>query len=467
MSTLPHADTIIRAGILVTQDADRRVIEDAGIAISGGDIVAVDHWSAISDAFAPNMDAALTPREALQPQQAGAPRVIDLSRHMVLPGLINCHTHAAMTAFRGLADDQPLMVWLQEHIWPMEKGLTPQLVHAGSIVACAEMLRTGTTCFADMYMLESETARAARQMGIRAMLGEGILGFPTRSYDTPQQAIELTAALRDAVADTDTIRVCMPPHGVYTTSEDILKDTFRAAEDMDMPWMIHLSESAAECAQSLEMYGKRPVAVADDAGCLSPRSVLVHCVDLTDGEIERIAASGASVAHNPRSNMKLASGIARVRDLLAAGVNVCLGTDGAASNNSLNLFREMTACAMLGKVSSGDPTAVPAAAVLDAATVNGARALRWDGLGSIREGNIADIVALSLDEPALCPVYNPISHAVYAAGGHDVALTMVGGRVLYADGTFANITTEELRANARRLSEWVDTARSGKPHSGA
>ncbi|NJB66743.1 5-methylthioadenosine/S-adenosylhomocysteine deaminase [Desulfobaculum xiamenense] len=438
MTSAPSCDTLIRAGILVTQDAERRILHDAGIAIADGRIAAIGPWADVKSAFRPAS-------------------TMDLADCMVLPGLVNCHTHAAMTAFRGLADDLPLMRWLEGSIWPVESRLSPEIVHSGSLVACAEMIRTGTTCFTDMYLFETETAQAVERMGMRAVLGEGILGFPTPAYTDASRALAIAGELTEVTAGSALVRTGIAPHAVYTNSPETLRESFALAKRLNVPWMIHLAENAEETARCMEATGKRPVAYLHDLGCLSPRSVLVHCVDLTEDDISLIAASGAHVVHNPRSNMKLASGIAPVPALQRAGVNVCLGTDGAASNNTLNLFREMNACALLHKVAHGDPTAMPAPAVLDMTTANAARALGWDGIGVITPGSAADIIAMPLDEPGLCPVYTPFSHAVYAAGGHEVCLNMVAGRVIYERGSFTNIEIEELRDHARKLAEWVGT----------
>jgi len=432
-----HCDLLIRAGVLVTQDEQRSVIHDAGLAVRSGLVLATGPWTDVRGAHEPV-------------------ETLDLSNRLVLPGLVNAHTHAAMTAFRGLADDLPLMQWLTEHIWPVEGRLSPEIIHAGTLLACAEMLASGCTAFADMYLFEPDSARAVERMGMRAVLGEGVLSFPTRAYNTPDEAFEHIETFTRNVAGSALVRTAVAPHAVYTTSPEVLAKSFALAERLDIPWMIHAAESSAETAQCLEQFGKRPVPYLADLGLLTPRSVLVHMVDIDEADIATVAASGASVAHNPRSNMKLASGFCPAQKLLDAGVPVSLGTDGAGSNNALNLFGEMNAMALLQKVRRLDPTVARAQDVLDAATLGGARSLSWPELGRLAPGSAADLTALDLDHPGLVPLYEPVSHMVYAATGAEVRLTMVGGRVVYEDGRFPALSGAEIRELAKTLSKWAE-----------
>lgn len=428
-------DRLIRCGVLVTQDEERRVIEDGGVAVIAGTVVAVGAWDEVQAAF--------------------GGEVLDLSRRLVLPGLVNAHTHAAMTGFRGLADDLPLMAWLTEHIWPVENRLSPEIVYAGTLLACAEMLSTGTTCFADMYLFEPDAARACLKAGMRGVLGEGVLSFPTRSYDTPQGAFEHIENFTNAMKGSGLVRSAVAPHAVYTTTPETLAESFALAERLDLPWMIHAAENAEETAQSLEKFGQRPVPYLEGLGLLAPRTLLVHMTDVTDEEIALVARSGACVAHNPRSNMKLASGWCPAQKLADAGVCLALGTDGAGSNNTLNMFMEMSTAALVQKVHRDDPTVMAAQRVLDAATLGGARAVGWPELGSIAPGGAADLVALDLDHPGLAPLYDPVSHAVYAATGAEVRLSMVAGEVVYEDGRFSGLDENELGECARALRQWA------------
>lgn len=436
MQTSTPCELLIRAGVLVTQDEQRTVHLDGGLAVSNGSILCSGPWSEVSAAHS-------------------APRTLDLSRRLVLPGLVNTHTHAAMTAFRGLADDLPLMEWLTNHIWPMEARLTPEVVYAGTVLACAEMLASGTTCFGDMYLFEPDSARAVERMGMRAVLGEGVLSFPTRSYDNPQQAFEHIETFTGSMRGSRLVRTAVAPHAVYTTTPEVLQDSFALAQRLDLPWMIHAAESATETAQCLKQFGKRPVPYLADLGLLTPRSLLVHLVDINEEDIRLVAETGAGVSHNPRSNMKLANGFCPVQKLMDASVPVSLGTDSAGSNNCLNMFAEMNAMALLQKIHRADPTVTKAADVLDAATLGGARALGWPELGSLTPGSAADLTALDLDHPGLLPLYEPISHAVYAATGAEVRLTMVAGNIVYQDGQFPALPQDELNGLATQLKHWA------------
>ncbi|BBD07600.1 amidohydrolase [Desulfovibrio ferrophilus] len=436
MQTPSPCDLLIRAGVLITQDENRSVLSDGGLAIIDGIIVASGPWAEVASAYS-------------------ASRTLDLSCRLVLPGLVNTHTHAAMTAFRGLADDLPLMEWLTDHIWPVENRLSPEIVYAGTLLACAEMLATGTTCFGDMYLFEPEAARAVERLGMRAVLGEGVLSFPTRAYETPQQAFEHIEAFTHATRDSTLVRTAVAPHAVYTTSPEILQDSYALAKRLDLPWMIHAAESATETTQCLEHFGKRPVPYLADLGLLTPRSLLVHMVDIDENDIDLVAKAGAGVSHNPRSNMKLANGFCPAQKFMDAGVPVSLGTDGAGSNNSLNMFAEMNAMALLQKAHRMDPTVTKAADVLDAATLTGARALGWPELGSLAPGSPADLTALDLDHPGLAPLYEPISHSVYAATGAEVRMTMVAGEIVYEDGQFPSLPQDELNGLATTLRQWA------------
>lgn len=429
-------DLLIRCGVLVTQDGARRVIEDAGIAVLGGAVLAVDGFDLVAATHAP--------RERL-----------DLSPCLVLPGLINAHTHASMTIFRGIADDLPLMEWLRKHIFPVEKHLTRDIVHLGALLACAEMLRTGTTCFCDMYLLERDVFRAVRDAGMRSVVAEGVFVFPSPAYGTVDQALELVDELIALCAEEPRLRTALMPHAVYTTTPEILKRTHAKARENGLIWKIHFAETEDEARYCLEQFGKRPTAYLDDLGVLDDHAVLAHGVDLNEEEVELLARRGVSVAHNPISNLKLGSGIAPVADLRRRGLNVCLGTDGAASNNDLNMFTEMRVAALLQKGARKDPTLLPAQDVLDMATVNGAAALDWPEIGALASGCRCDLTALTLDEPNLIPLYNPVSHAVYAANGGDVVLTMVEGKTCYREGEYLTLDYPLLRREMKRIAKWV------------
>lgn len=431
-----RCEMLLAADWLLPQDPERRVIERGAVAVAQGRVVACGPAAEVEAVW-----------EAVHRY--------DLGRSLLLPGLVNAHTHSPMTLLRGVADDLPLLQWLQTRIWPLEAQLTEELIHLGSLLACAEMIATGTTCFMDMYMHQRITARAVEQSGMRAVLAEGILNFPTMSYKNPREAFTLVEELLEQFAGHPRIRFGVAPHTVYTTTPEQLRRSHALARHYRAVWFTHCAETATETAQCLEQHGKRPLELLDELGLLGPGSTLVHMVDLTDADIARVAASGAHVVLAPRSNMKLASGIARGRDLCAAGVRPGLGTDGAASNNALNMFQEMASCALLHKAGSLDATALPAQAVLDMATVNAAVCLRQEELGSLQPGHPADCIALDLDRPNLCPLHNPVSQLVYAASGHEVRFVMVGGRVLYQDGKFQTLDYPGLLAELASVRDWV------------
>jgi 5-methylthioadenosine/S-adenosylhomocysteine deaminase len=440
---MPRCDTLIRAAVCLTQNQDREVLFDAGIALAGGRVLLVGPYGETA-------------------AQVTAAELLDLSRCLVMPGLINAHTHATMTLFRGLADDLPLMEWLTRHIFPVEKHLTAELVHLGALLACAEMVRTGTTCFCDMYLLEREVARAVVESGMRAVLGEGLFTFPSPAYQDTEQAFDLVEELQALTEGEPRLRNALMPHAVYTTTPEILERSFALAEKYDSVWMIHLAETAHETAECVKATGKRPLRYLQELGLLSPRTLLAHGVDLNDEEIGLLASTGTKVAHNPESNMKLASGIAPVPAMLRSGVTVGLGTDGAASNNNLNMFTEMASAALLHKVAAMDPTALTAQAVLDMATVHGASCMQWPEIGRLVPGAGADLTALSLDEPNMVPLHNPVSQAIYAASGGEVTLTMVQGKVLYREGRFTTIDYPGLLEEMKKVGEWVRKRRNDR-----
>ncbi len=435
MSPTP-CDLLLLARLCLTQDADRTVVEDAALAVSDGRILAVG------------------PRAAVQPAHAPA-RTIDLGQSLLLPGLINAHTHVSMTLMRGLADDLPLMDWLTRHIFPVEQKLTPELVRLGALLGCAEMLRTGTTCFCDMYLMEQAVAEAVDQAGLRARVGEVVFAFPSPAYKDLDGALDVVRAMHERWAGHPRLRTAVMPHAVYTTTPELLTKTMALAEELDIPLNVHLAESATETAQCLEAQGRRPVAYLHSLGLLGPRTLAAHCVDLTEEEIALLGATGTRVSHNPESNMKLANGYCPAQKLLDAGTVVGLGTDGACSNNDLNMFGEMASAALLQKALRMDPTVLPAQTVLDMATRHGAACLDWPELGSLEPGKAADVTALDLTAPNMQPVYNPVSHCVYAASGGEVRLTMVGGEVLYHDGAFPRLDYPALLAEVRAAARWV------------
>ena len=380
-------------------------------------------------------------------------RRIELPQHAVIPGLVNLHTHAAMTLLRGLADDIPLMRWLKEHIWPVEmREASPEFVYDGTLLACAEMLRGGVTLFNDMYFYPEATARAALDAGIRAAIGMIVVDFPSPYAADPMDYLTKGLAVRDEFRFEPLLSFCFSPHAPYSVSDKALVQVATYANELDVPIHIHLHETMDEITQAEANDGRRPLARLRDLGLVGPNLVAVHAVHLHAAEIEVLSRHGCHVAHCASSNLKLASGMAPVARMLAAGVNVGLGTDGAASNNRLDMFAEMRQAALLGKAVAGDPTVLPAAQVLSMATLGGAKALSLDAkLGSLVEGKSADFVAIDFGRPELTPCYDPISHLVYVASRDDVSHVWVAGELLVEEGV---MTRTVLRTAAARSAYW-------------
>ncbi|MEW5911779.1 MAG: amidohydrolase [Thermodesulfobacteriota bacterium] len=419
----------ITGGTIVTMDPQGTVIADGAVCIEAGRITFCGPASS-----AP----------------AGAGRVLDARGGLILPGLINGHTHAAMTLMRGLADDLPLDQWLNQHIFPAEKHLTPEAVYWGSLLACLEMIKGGTTSFCDMYLFAPQVARAADQAGLRAVVGEVIYDFPSAGYGELESGLALTRELIARYAGHPRIQGAVMPHALYTCSRPLMEQAGRISADAGAALNIHLAENAGETAAVIEKWGQRPLDVLAELGLLGEHLWIDHGVDLSRGEVERLAATGARVAHCPESNMKLANGIAPLQDMLEAGVKVGLGTDGCASNNDLDLFGEMDTCAKLAKASRLDPTAAPAPEVLSLCTRRAAAAFgRPDDLGVLQAGALADLIVVDVDQPQFTPLYNPLSHLVYVARGGDVLHTVCHGRVLMEGRRVESLDEAEVLAKAR------------------
>ncbi|MAA73780.1 MAG: N-ethylammeline chlorohydrolase [Salinisphaeraceae bacterium] len=378
---------------------------------------------------------------------------VDLPGHALIPGLVNAHTHAAMNLMRGLADDLPLMIWLQEHIWPAEtEHMSSQFVIDGVGLSAAEMIRGGTTCFNDMYFFPDATAQTAAAAGMRCSVGMIVLDFPTVWAGNAHEYIDKGLAIRDRYRDHPLIDTMFAPHAPYTVSDEPLRKLRMLADEMDLRVHMHVHETAFEVDTAVKDSGRRPLARLQELGLVNPNLLAVHMTQLDEAEIALCAEHGVSVIHCPESNMKLASGICPTAALLAAGVNVALGTDGAASNNDVDMFGEMRSAALLGKVGSGDAAALPAAAVLQMATLNGARALGLeDDIGSLETGKSADLCAINLDTPETRPVYDPISQIVYAAGREQVTDVWVAGKQLMASRQLKTLDSDRL---ARTAEDW-------------
>ena len=393
--------------------------------------------------------------EALLPSAQAAARYadyarIDLPGHALIPGLVNAHAHAAMTLMRGIADDLPLMRWLEEHVWPVEaKHVSAEFVKDGTLLACAEMLRGGVTCMNDMYFFPEAALEAALQAGMRAALGIIVVEFPSAYAPDPQSYLAQGLALRDRWREHPLASFCLAPHAPYTVSDATFRRVAQLAAELDLPVHVHVHETASEVERSVAEHGVRPLARLESLGLLGPNLIAVHAVHLTPAEIALLARHRASVAHCPSSNLKLASGMAPVAQLLDAGVNVAFGTDGAASNNRLDLFAEMRLAALLAKATAGNAEALPAHAALRAATLGGAIALGAEArIGSIVQGKAADLVAVGLDDLSLQPVYDVVSHLVYACGREHVTDVWVAGKRVLRDRELTQINVSDLQGRA-------------------
>jgi 5-methylthioadenosine/S-adenosylhomocysteine deaminase len=380
---------------------------------------------------------------------------IRLPGHLLIPGFVNAHTHAAMTLLRGFADDLPLMAWLQQRIWPSEQALvSEEFVHDGTLLACTEMLRGGITCFSDMYFFPGAAAQAARRVGMRAVLGLVVLDVPTRYAQSADDYIAQGLAVRDVLCDESLLYFCMAPHAPYTVSDPTLEHIATLAAQLNLPVHMHLAETSSEIEQSLSTYGIRPLERLHRCGLLDPRLIAVHAIHLVSEEINALARNGAHVVHCPTSNMKLASGAAPLAAMRTAGLNIALGTDGAASNNRLDMFQEMRHAALLGKLSSQDAAFLPAHEILRMATLGGAQALGLDDhMGSLRPGKRADLCAVDLSDSLLQPCYDPLTHLVYTAGRDQVSHVWVDGQLRITNRYPLENREEQLRSLA---SLWHD-----------
>lgn len=430
----PAADLILYGEWVVPISSEP--IRNGGVVVRDGEIVAVGARDEIAGSWT-------------------ASETIDARHAAILPGFVNAHTHAPMTLFRGIADDLPLMEWLQDYIFPAEaENVDEDFVRAGTRLAAAEMIRGGTTTFADMYYFESIVAEEAARAGLRGVLGETLLDFPAPDNKTWEDGL---AYVRDFAAKWKghpLITPAIAPHAPYTVSPEHLRDVRALADELDIPILIHLAETADETSQVVERYGARPVAHLEKLGFLGDDVLAAHGIWLEDDEIDLLRRRGVGTVHNPESNMMLASGVARVTEMLRAGLDLGLGTDGpAGSNNNLDMIEEMASAARLQKISRNDPAALSAEQVLWMATLGGARALDLDEMvGSIEPGKRADLIAIDLSEARHRPVYSVESAIVYAANGSDVTTTIVDGRVLMRDRNLLTVDLEDALEDAERYS---------------
>jgi len=403
-----------------------------------------------------NRIAATGPRESMV-RQWQAEQELTLDNHLLIPGLINAHCHSPMTLFRGYADDMPLQPWLEEKIWPAEsKWVSEGFVRDGAALAIAEMLRGGTTAFTDMYFFPDEIGRLAVESNIRVQLASPVLDFPTMYAQDADEYIRKTTELNDSFKNNQHVQVAFGPHAPYTVSDSPLQHISVLANELDIPIHIHLHENAQEVQDAVNNTGMRPLERLEKLGLLSQLLQCVHATQLEDQEIMQLADAGVTVIHCPASNGNLASGQCRVKELLNAGINLCLGTDSAASNNELNMINEMRQAALAGKIQANDANAVSAWDVLNMATMNGARALgREDALGSLEVGKLADIVAIDMDYLNTQPVYDPVSTLVYSTQANQVNYVWVDGKLSVAQGQLTSMDIPALKSRVRAWAEKI------------
>jgi 5-methylthioadenosine/S-adenosylhomocysteine deaminase len=430
---MEKVDYIIKADYLLTMEEDLSVIQDGAVAITGSEIRDVDTFSEIS-------------------QEYTSDNILDGKNKVLFPGLINTHTHAAMVYFRGLADDLPLQEWLEKHIWPNEmKWLTSEFVDDAVELACLEMLKAGVTTYADMYFFEDTAGKKLEKIGMRGVLGSGVVDFPWKGVaQSADDYFKNAENLINNWKGSELVTPCIAPHATYTCGPDNYKRARELAEKYDVPLHTHLAETQFEVAECQKRFGKTPVEYLDDIGFLCERVFAAHCIWLTDKEIEILAKRKVGVSHCIESNLKLASGFAPVVKLLKAGVKVALGTDGAASNNDLSILGEMSTAAKVHKTVANDPTVLDSKTALLMATKNGAEILGiGDKVGSIKPGKKADLVVANLERAHLTPIYDIYSHITYCMRPDDIETVMVNGKIVVDKGTLTTLDETEIISKAR------------------
>ena len=438
--TVVEADLLVQNCLLFPMDG-REPVKDACLAIRDDRIVYADRPRGVS---------------------FRAEEVIDGRGKAVLPGLVNCHTHAPMTLLRGLAEDVPLDVWLREHIWPVEAAMEPDDIYWGALLACLEMSLTGTTCFSDMYFHEDRVARAVEEAGLRAVLAPGIMDItgPKLGEELLREAVKLAERYRPSPGGR--ITVMLGPHAIYTCSRDLLERVKEEADRLGIGIHIHLSETEEEVKRCLHEHGKTPVGYLDELGLLGPRTLAAHCIHLTDEDIRLLAARGAKVAHCPVASAKIGTGVARVPELLSAGVDVGLGTDGPASNNTLDMLETVKFACLLHKAHRRDPTVLKAREALEMATVRAARSLGLSGLvGSLEPGKKADFVVLDLRKASTVPLHDPYAAVVYSARSGAVEHVFVDGEPVVLGGQHVRLRADEVLGKAEEKAAEL-LSRAGK-----
>jgi 5-methylthioadenosine/S-adenosylhomocysteine deaminase len=435
---MKQVELLVLGGTLVSMDQQRRVIQDAGVAVAGGRIVAVG-----------------TRREIAS--QYSAAQTVEANGKLIVPGLINGHTHIPMTLFRGLADDLDLQEWLTKYIFPAEaKNVSEEFVRVGTRLGLAEMIRGGTTTYCDMYYFEDAIADETAKAGVRGVLGETIIDFPVADNKTNAEAMAYVEKFVQHWKGNELIVPAIAPHAPYTVSEEHLKAVRAFSDRTGAPIVTHISETKREIDDSIKAKGASPIAYLSRIGFLSNKVIAAHVVWPSAEELDILKQIGVGIVHNPQSNMKLASGVAPVPEMLKRGLFVGLGTDGAASNNDLNMWEEMDTAAKLHKVFSGDPKVMSAQEAFELATIRGAQALHMETeIGSIEKGKRADLVIVERDSFNQIPLYNVYSDLVYATKANDVETVIINGRIVMRDRRLLTLNEAEIRASAQKFRDQV------------
>ncbi len=429
-------DMLVTNGVVVTMNKEMEIIENGAVYIKDDSIVQIGSKDTFSDII--------------------AEETIDARGGIIMPGLINTHTHASMTLFRGLADDMPLMDWLNDHIFPAESKLTEDMVYKGAMLACAEMILSGTTCFCDMYLFENKVAEAAFDSGMRAVTGEVLYDFPSPCYGDLTNGFNYVSNMMEKWKDNSHITIAVEPHSTYLCAPELLEKAAAAARKNKSPIVIHLAETEDETALIKKKYGTTPVKFLADLGILGPDLIACHCIHITDEDIQLLKKFDVKIVHCPESNMKLGSGIAPVPELIKREICVSLGTDGCASNNDLDLFLEMDTTAKLHKVFTMNPEAINAETALKMATINGAVTLGLDKItGSLEVEKRADIIVVDTSKPHMVPMYNPYSHLVYSANGSDVAATIIDGNLVMKDRKILKMDLWKIMDDVKKISKII------------
>jgi 5-methylthioadenosine/S-adenosylhomocysteine deaminase len=435
---MEKADLLISAKIVLSLETDA-ILTEAGVVIKGDNIISIDKLSHLLKSFLPK-------------------KHLHYKHGLIMPGLINGHTHIPMTLFRGLADDVPLMEWLTHYIFPLEQHLKPQWVYWGALLGCAELIMSGTTCFCDMYPFGDEVAKAADRAGLRAIVGEALYDFPSPNYGSIEKGFIYVQNLIKKWSNHPRISIAIVPHAIYTCSPNVLISAKKISEKYATLYTIHLSETKSEVEETRKKYNLTPIEYMAKLNILDNAVIAKHCVWLEENDINLLKKHQVKVIHNPESNLKLGAGIAPIPRLLSEGITVGLGTDGPASNNDLDMFLEMDTTAKIHKLKEANPTVMPAREVLSMAIIGGARALGMEKqIGTLSPGKKADLIVIDLNKPHLMPLYNPISQLIYAANGQDVLTTVVNGKILMEDRRLLTLDLDEIYSHINNIKKEIQT----------